>query len=115
LVGFGETALPGPVFLTDVGAYNYPGPYGQMDMGGNVAQFTDTPFNIDPNLIDERGGGWNTGPSNFQGNGGSSPSASADFIGFRVMMVPEPGSMTLSAWAAAGVAGWLCCRAKRRG
>jgi hypothetical protein len=86
-----------------------------MDMGGNVGQYTDSRMKSDPQLIDARGGGWNTPAYNFQATGGSTPSDSNAFIGFRVAMVPEPGSMTLSALTAVGIAGWLCSRAKRRG
>jgi formylglycine-generating enzyme required for sulfatase activity len=100
------TALPGPVFLTDVGAYNYPSPYGQMDMGGNVTQWMDSPDDASPTLIDNRGGGWNTGANSFRGGGAAGPGAAIDYIGFRVLMVPEPGTPMLAALAAIALFVW---------
>jgi hypothetical protein len=99
------------VFLTDVGAYNYPGPYGHMDMGGNVDQFTDSRLPRDPQFIDTRGGSWRQPAVNFQGGGGLTPGNSVDFIGFRVAMVPEPGTLTLIAIAAFSI---LAVRMRRK-
>lgn len=110
IVANGIFAVPGPVHLTDVGAYGTQSPYGMFDMAGNVFQYSDTFGRITPNLAEEWGGSWITGAdaTDYIGSGGSTPANGYDDIGFRIAMVPEPGSLTLAALAALGLFAWRC-------
>jgi formylglycine-generating enzyme required for sulfatase activity len=95
----GNFAVPGPIHLTDVGAYLSTSPYGMSDMAGNVYQYTDGFDPSDPQFIRSRGGSFSgsaEGTAYFAG-AGSVPSGATNEIGFRIAMVPEPGTLTLAA------------------
>ena len=87
--------------LTNVGTYvNSASPYGTFDQGGEVFQWTDTPF------TESWGAGFDLPNSSFESSSSElkstntiyswSPESSVyEFVGFRVAEVPEPGSITL--------------------
>lgn len=104
--------------LTNVGAYTgTTSPYGAFDMGGNVFQWTDT---LDSGYDPEsgttsifgvrRGGSFEfTSGDNFLDSGmraGSLLYLSDYNNGFRLAMVPEPGSFVLAAFALIGFTAW---------
>ncbi len=92
------TAYSDPInFLTPVGLFSAsPGPYGTYDMGGDVNQWFET---VDePGLTRCDGGGcYNVFVNALKsvGRGYGSPTIYAPEIGFRVVQVPEPGSLAL--------------------
>jgi formylglycine-generating enzyme len=90
----------GPNDVTDVGL---PSPYGTAGQGGNVNEWQETTFdrqNAFPSdhRID-RGGSWGsiyTGLAAWNDGIGDSPSVDFNFIGFRVVSVPEPNTGVLA-------------------
>jgi formylglycine-generating enzyme required for sulfatase activity len=93
----GNFAVPGPIYLTDVGAYPSKSPYGHSDMAGNVYQFTDSFSELDPSKVVLRGDPFSgSADGAFFQNSKSSfgPGLPYSEIGFRIAMVPEPGTLT---------------------
>ena len=94
--------------LTPIGAFSAsPGPYGTYDMGGDVYQWNEATKD-DGSTRGMRGGSW-LSPSDYMqstypGPPAYPPTATYDYIGFRVagLAVPEPASIALL------VAGGLC-------
>jgi formylglycine-generating enzyme len=101
----GNYAVPGPIHLTDVGAYLSTSPYGHFDMAGNVFQFTDTPYAFDPTQVVLRGSifGGSADGTSFQASSNFGRGFSEYDLGFRVAAVPEPSSLPLAALAALGL------------
>jgi formylglycine-generating enzyme required for sulfatase activity len=99
-------------YLTPVGAFSAsPSPYGTFDMGGDVLQWNETA--VGSSSRGSLGGDWGSysGLLASSIHGYSDPAGVGYFSGFRVAMVPEPGSVTLV------VAGGLCllaCAWRRR-
>lgn len=90
---------------TDVGSYPYPSPYGTFDQGGNVWEFTES---VIPNSYrGVRGGSfsWGLNESGLlaarRGSVCEASGASSD-VGFRVVQIPEPTTMTILAFGAIG-------------
>jgi formylglycine-generating enzyme required for sulfatase activity len=86
---------------TPVGIFtDSPGPYGTFDQGGDVYQWTEGA------LPDQRvvlGGAWNADVIYLESSEsqGMPPSVYEPNVGFRVVEVPEPGSLSLLAlWSA---------------
>lgn len=80
--------------LSRVGSYaDSRSPFGTFDQGGNVAEWNETPVNGGRGL---RGGSWLDPASSdalaasFRGSG--NPAAGSVSMGFRIAMVPEPGT-----------------------
>ena len=92
----GGYTIGSPYYRTEVGAHeNSDSPYGTFDQGGNVKEWNETAVNDS-----SRGmrGGWYMSYSagltaSFRDY--AEPSDEWQYIGFRVAMVPEPGSITL--------------------
>jgi formylglycine-generating enzyme required for sulfatase activity len=95
----GSTSLSsGQNYLTDVGAYTSAAAYyGTFDQGGNVNEWNETA--VDSSDRGLRGGSWAYTPvlSFIQASFRYSinPSFDSYNFGFRVVSLPEPGSMTL--------------------
>ncbi len=93
--------------LTPVAAFSAsPGPYGTYDMGGDVLQW-DEASGVESRGL--RGYGWNSYSSNgwpASNRSFGSPTLVRDSIGFRVAIVPEPGSITLLACGVIAVLIW---------
>src|SRR6185295_12195379 len=92
-------------YLTDVGAYAAAqSPFGAIDMGGNVWQWNEALLGPTHGV---RGGAWDF----FSGDLAASrrffdPLVETTDIGFRVALVPEPGSFALLAIGGAGFLLW---------
>jgi formylglycine-generating enzyme required for sulfatase activity len=91
-----STYDPNQNYLTDVGAYgNSPSAYGTFDQNGNLFQWLETPSTPLPTSIrDDRGGAWGDIGYWMEPYSVNSDSASIgeDFLGFRVLEIPEPAS-----------------------
>ena len=103
--GTGNGGFTDPLnYLTPVGAFaSSPGPYGTFDMGGDVLQWIETP--VGTSFRGQWSASWyenstNMASSAYGTNG--SPITQYGDVGFRVVMVPEPGSVEMlvaGAWA----------------
>ena len=97
--------------LTDVGSYaGSPSPYGTFDQGGNVMEWNEeSPFGSPGSARGVRGGSFLDGNSNgldAQTGGSGDPTLELGFLGFRVAMIPEPGTGLLVITGLLGLAGW---------
>jgi formylglycine-generating enzyme required for sulfatase activity len=101
---------------TDVGAYTTsPSDYGTFDQGGNVWEWNEA-IMLPPGQSTSRGlrGGWHGSSAHGFGGylaktyrGSLEPEAEHDSsIGFRVAMIPEPGTGLLVMAGLLGLAGW---------
>jgi formylglycine-generating enzyme required for sulfatase activity len=105
-----QVIAQGPADITLAGALS---PYGTMAQGGNAVEWQETEIDLVNDSISSdrglRGGDWSFF-SNFVTASShlfADPAAESSFIGFRVAsVVPEPGTMLLSAWAVAGILAW---------
>ena len=104
-------------YLTDVGAYQTSiSPYGTFDQGGNALEWTESLFGHVGYFRVLRGGDWGCcfgspgGGAAAWTTGGDGPELNYLRYGFRVAMVPEPGSLAL---AGLGVGILVVCRRKR--
>ncbi len=93
---------------TAVGSYTgSPSPYGTFDQGGNVVEWMDTIIGPPDGRV-LRGGSFENDPSllaaSLRGNGGFT--GENYVIGFRIAMVPEPGTGLLVIAGLLGLAGW---------
>jgi formylglycine-generating enzyme len=86
-------------YLTDIGAYTASAsPYGTFDQGGDANQWNEAL--IDGAFRGMRGGSWSDFALGRQSRDfGFYPSTGADFIGFRVASIREPGTAVLAAIA----------------
>jgi len=101
-------------YTTQCGAYNAKpsdSPYGTFDQGGNVWEFNETIIGRYRCLL---GGGFSHSAyrmnASFRDNEGH-PARGYDHVGFRVVRVPEPASITM---LLAGAAGILACVPRKR-
>lgn len=84
--------------LTEVGAYEgSPGPYGAFDQAGNVAEWTEWLRHPRPPRRGFWGGGYRDNQLDPEGVDWADPFTERRDIGFRVAMIPEPGSGLLVA------------------
>jgi formylglycine-generating enzyme required for sulfatase activity len=93
--------------LTDVGSYTgSASPYGTFDQGGNVFEWNEAI--ISGTFRGMRGGSHLLGPGNLAASARAvrSPSDSTVILGFRVAMIPEPGTGLLVIAGLLGLAGW---------
>jgi formylglycine-generating enzyme required for sulfatase activity len=94
--------------LTDGGAYTTsPSANGTFDQGGNVMEWNEDLFTSDSRVL--RGGDWENFPSALAATTlmiGGGPSNEGNFVGFRVAMIPEPGTGLLVMAGLLGLAGW---------
>jgi hypothetical protein len=90
----------GPAAVNNAGGLNS---FGTMGQGGNVAEWTETAFDLSNDSVTEsrelRGGYWISGNqdlnSSVHWNYGESPIVENDVVGFRVASLPEPSSLSL--------------------
>jgi formylglycine-generating enzyme required for sulfatase activity len=90
--------------LTDVGAYTgSPSVYGTFDQAGNVFEWNEAIYGSERGY---RGGSWGNHPLLVGTSAWAhvDPSAETDTRGFRVAMIPEPGSGLLLGLGLAGLA-----------
>lgn len=94
----GGHTIGAPYWLTEVGEFeNSAGPYGTFDQAGNVWEWNEaTLWGTSRGL---RGGSWGSYDFNLSAlhRDGSDPTNQAVTVGFRVSLVPEPGSLVLLA------------------
>jgi formylglycine-generating enzyme required for sulfatase activity len=93
--------------LTDVGSY--PGsasPYGTFDQGGNIIEWNEALLAFGVRGV--RGGVYNSGPFGLvaSAQGTSPPGTETRQIGFRIAMIPEPGTGLLVIAGLLGLARW---------
>jgi formylglycine-generating enzyme required for sulfatase activity len=103
--------------LTNVGAYSGTvSPYGAFDMGGNVFQWNESTF-----LGTSRG--WRGGAFNLldynllsteRGTFGLADNDTSEVVGFRLVSVPEPSTISVATSAVAGIFAYGFCRLRRR-
>jgi sulfatase modifying factor 1 len=112
--GDGTSQMPGvegigsPWFRTEVGEHeNSPSPYGTFDQGGNLWEMTDTLADNTERL--KRGGNYAHGTDNsymevsFTTNYSPADSTGNRVTGFRVVQIPEPGSLVMLVGSVVGV------------
>jgi formylglycine-generating enzyme len=91
-------------FLTPVGAFaGSPGPYGTFDMGGDVLQWTE---GLSGSERVDAGGAFNGVYTYLQAGSafsGTPPSTVELVLGFRIVEVPEPGSLLVLTIGAVGL------------
>jgi formylglycine-generating enzyme required for sulfatase activity len=102
--------------LTPVGSYTgSASPYGTFDQGGNVWELTEAVYGSEGTSRLARGGSFSQFFAQFYMTSlyGLAPSSSSAFsdIGFRLVMVPEPGTGLLVIAGLLGLAGWRRTRA----
>jgi sulfatase modifying factor 1 len=93
--------------LTDVGAYTgSPSEYGTFDQGGNVWEWNEAI--ISGSYRGARGGGFFDYPFGLAASnrGSASPTFEYSYVGFRVAMIPEPGTGLLLLMGVLGLAAW---------
>jgi formylglycine-generating enzyme required for sulfatase activity len=103
-------------YLTDVGAYSLAdSPAGTFDQGGNVAEWTESFFDVDMLERAVRGGSWFHAHSDLHVSfrDDEIPLNGLHTIGFRLAVVPEPGALLLLALVAT-LSGLVHCAAKWR-
>jgi formylglycine-generating enzyme required for sulfatase activity len=94
--------------LTNVGSYTgSESPYGTFDQGGNVWEWTEALI-VDGGFRVQRGGAYSFVPGNLEASIQrlGTPTDEVDFVGFRVAMVPEPGTGLLMMMGLLGLASW---------
>jgi formylglycine-generating enzyme required for sulfatase activity len=90
----------GPADITSAGGLS---PWGTIGQGGNAWEWTETAFwginDIAGKDRELRGGSWYHASSGLgaSARGLDNPRVEADYIGFRVAMIPEPSSLSLLA------------------
>jgi formylglycine-generating enzyme required for sulfatase activity len=99
--------------LTAKGSYSgSPSPYGTFDQGGNVSEWNETLINGSNRAL--RGGSFGTPAvilsAAYQGY--NPPDAESGDTGFRLAMIPEPGTGLLVFAGLLGLAGWRRARAR---
>jgi formylglycine-generating enzyme required for sulfatase activity len=97
--------------LTIKGSYaGSASPYGTFDQGGNVWEWNES---ISTSLRVHRGGAFNTNPIDLGAatRSGSVPFSEGPSVGFRVALIPEPGTGLLVIAGLLGLAGWRRARA----
>ncbi len=96
--GYGDYTIGSPYWRTEVGEFeNSASPYGTFDQGGNVWEWNETILNPWARIL--QGGSCYDGPG-FAGNYiPHLPSDAYRQFGFRVALVPEPGTFSLLALA----------------
>ncbi len=103
--------------VTNIGSYTgSASPYGTFDQGGNVWEWNDSLNNYcgrtDLGCRVIRGGSWaHNEPALDAASPGSSPSRESGDQGFRLAMIPEPGTGLLVTFGLLGLAGWRRARA----
>jgi formylglycine-generating enzyme required for sulfatase activity len=93
--------------LTDVGSYTgSASPSGTFDQGGNVWEWNEAMYDAENRGL--RGGGWEFSPLDSAASARwfSYISNQYDAIGFRVAMIPEPGTGVLVMTGLLGLAAW---------
>jgi formylglycine-generating enzyme required for sulfatase activity len=107
-VGF-DFSVGYPYFRSEFGAFaNSESAYNTFDQGGNVREWTEDRGGTTWYRY-TRGGDWDTDSSYLQSGTawGYSPIQEYQMVGFRVALVPEPGSIVLLfGAAAAGCVAW---------
>jgi formylglycine-generating enzyme len=86
------------IYTTIAGEFeNSPSHYGTFDQGGNVWEWTEATIG---SYRGTRGGSWGSEGSDLRAGTrlGSDPTGEDSRIGFRVVQVPEPGSLALLAF-----------------
>ena len=99
--------------LTNVGSYTgSASPNGSFDQGGNVWEWTEALI-VDGGFRVQRGGAYSFVPGDLAASIErlGTPTDEVDFVGFRVAMVPEPGTGLLLMVGMLTLAGWRRRRA----
>jgi formylglycine-generating enzyme required for sulfatase activity len=93
---YGQSPVTGPADITNAGSLNA---WGAMAMGGNVAEWTETPYEgrteAAGQIREFRGGDWISTSYSSLERAYTMPSHESSALGFRVAMIPEPSSFSL--------------------
>jgi formylglycine-generating enzyme required for sulfatase activity len=100
-------AVGGPYYTSDVGAYARSlGPYGTLDQNGNIMEWTETASSASSGQYWAFGGAWLFG-ANYLGAtdpaGDADPTVEVNYLGFRVVQVPEPATAAVLGLVAAAL------------
>jgi formylglycine-generating enzyme len=96
-----------PLYLTPVGTFaNSHSAFDTFDQGGDVTQWNDTVINAEYRGI--RGGSWSSTSASLKSSGRdyTTPAYADGLIGFRVVLVPEPASLSILVLGASGLLAW---------
>jgi len=107
---YGQLKSNGPADINSAGGFS---PYGTMGQGGNVWEWTDSPYDSTTENLELRGGSWHDS-DDIVLKSSSRFHQSSDFFdyGLRIASVPEPSSLSL---LLAGGAVLMAGRRRNRG
>jgi formylglycine-generating enzyme required for sulfatase activity len=103
--------------VTTVGTNGGPSAYGAFDMGGNLGEWNDL-TGAGGSQLGVRGGDWSLAGASFLSSNSRNtinPAGEFDYLGFRIVVVPEPTQMVFVAGVGAALGAWRLRKLRRNG